>query len=341
MAVIKFEELMQSLKKGEYAPVYLLHGPESFFIDHATEYLINNVLAESERVFNQIICYGREVNSRTITDNARQYPMMSQKRLVVLKEAHQMRDLKLLEHYVTHPAESTILVIAHPHKKVDGRSGFYKAAMRNGVVYEAKALRDYQMPSWITSWLRSRNYKIDPDATQILVDYLGADLGKVVNELEKLMITLGDRKQITRDDVYDNIGISKDFNVFEFQKALGMRDLMTLQRIVLHFTSNMKNNPMVMITSILYGYYSKLFIVKSMGRASDKQLSAAIGGSPYFIKEYKQADANYSLKNLEASIAILKKYDLQSKGVGNRSRGEGEMLREMVQELYTLPQRMR
>ena len=135
MAEMKFEALMQSLRKGEYAPVYLLHGPESFFIDQATDFLINNVLAESERVFNQVVCYGREVNSRTITDNARQYPMMSQRRLVVLKEAHQMRDLKQLEQYVSHPAESTILVIAHPHKKVDGRSGFYKAAMRSGVVF--------------------------------------------------------------------------------------------------------------------------------------------------------------------------------------------------------------
>jgi len=342
MGKATFDQLMKDLKGGSYSPVYLLHGPESFFIDEVTDYIQENALSDSEKVFNQVVCYGKEVDSRTIVDNARQYPMMAQRRVVILKEANAMRDLTDLESYVTHPSPSTVLVIAHPHKKVDGRSTFSKAVAKHGVVFESAELRDYQMSKWVQQFLKSRKYSIDPDALQIMIDYLGTDLGKVANEISKLQITMGDRKNITRDDVLSNIGVSKEFNIFEFQKALGQRDAVGVQRMVQYFTANMKNTPMVMITALLYSYFSKLLIMRSMGRKSEKEIMTAIGlHVPFFFQEYKQAAAKYSLKHLEYIVGILTKYDLRSKGVGNRSADEAELLREMVQEIYTLPERVR
>lgn len=342
MGKVTFEALMKDLKAGKYAPVYLLHGTESYFIDEVTDYIQKNALAESEKVFNQVVCYGKEVDSRTIIDNARQYPMMAQKRVVILKEANAMRDLTSLETYVTHPSPSTILVIAHPHKKVDGRTGFSKAVTKHGVVFESAEVRDYQMSKWVTGYLSKRKYTIAPDALQILIDYLGTDLGKVANEINKLQITLGERRNIERDDVLENIGISKEYNIFEFQKAMGQRDIIGIQKMVQFFTANMKNTPMVMITALLYSYFSKLLIIRSMGRRPEKEIMTAIGlHVPYFFKEYKEAAGNFSLKHLEQIVGILNKYDLRSKGVGNRGTDEAELLREMVQEIYTLPERVR
>jgi DNA polymerase III subunit delta len=342
MAVVTYDALMNSLKSGEYAPLYLLQGDESYFIDRIVDYIAENALSESEKVFNQLICYGKDSNSRTIMDNARQYPMMAQRRVIILKEAQTMRDIKELASYVAHPAESTVLVLAHPHKKLDGRSALAKAIARNGVIYEAKTLYDNKLPAWIESYMASKKYKIEPEASAAMAEYLGSDLTKTVNEIDKLIITLGDRTTVTRDDVFKNIGVSKDYNVFELQKALGRRDPIAIQRIMLHFMGNMKANPLVMIIGSLYSYFSKILIVRAMGRSSDNELAAAIQlRNTFFLREYKSAAQKFSTANLEYVIALLRKYDLQSKGMGARSKPDHEVLREIVQEIYTLPARNR
>jgi len=335
-----YEALMSSLKRGEYAPLYLLQGAESYFIDKIVDYIAKNALSESEKVFNQLICYGKDSNSRMIMDNARQYPMMAQRRVIILKEAKTMRDIQELASYATHPAESTVLVLAHPHGKIDGRKALGKAISRNGVIYEAKPLYDNKLPAWIDAYVKSKKYKIEHDASQALAEYLGSDLTKVANEIDKLVITLGSQSTITRNDVFKNIGVSKDYNVFELQKALGQRDPIAIQRIMLHFMGNMKANPLPLIIGSFYSYFSKILIVRTMGSSSDKELMSAIQlGNAFFLREYKTAAQKFSTAHLEYVIALLRKYDMQSKGMGSRSKPSHEVLRELVQEIYTLPLR--
>ena len=338
MAEMTFDSVMSSLKRGEYSPIYLLQGDESYFIDMIVNFITEHALSDSEKVFNQLICYGKDTESRTIMDSARQYPMMAQRRVIILKEAQTMRDLKKLDSYATHPAESTILVLAHPHKKLDGRSALAKAISRNGVVFEAKALYANKLPAWIESYVKSKKYKIEPSATVALAEYLGSDLSKIANEIDKLVITVAGKTTISSDDVFDNIGISKDYNIFELQKALGQRDPITIQRIMIHFMGNMKANPLVLIIGSLYAYFSKILIVRAMGRSSDKELAAAIQlRNAYFLGEYKSAAQKYNTQQLEYVISLLRKYDLQSKGMGSRSKADHEILREVVQAIYTLP----
>ena len=340
MAGTTYEALMSSLKRGEYAPLYLLQGDESYFIDQIVAYITENALSESEKVFNQLICYGKDSNSRMIIDNARQYPMMAQRRVIILKEAQTMRDIAALEPYAAHPAESTILVLVHPHKKLDGRKSLSKALARNGVVYEAKSLYANKLPGWIESYVKGKKLNIEHDASIALAEYLGSDLTKIANDIDKLEITLGNKATITRDDVFKNIGISKDYNVFELQKALGQRDPITIQRIMLHFMGNMKANPLIFVISSLYAYFSKILIVRSMGQSSDQELMAAIQlRQAFFLREYKSAAQKFSTAHLEYVITLLRKYDLQSKGLGRRSKPDHETLREIVQEIYTLPNR--
>jgi DNA polymerase III subunit delta len=340
MANMTYDALMASLKAGKFEPLYLLQGDESYFIDQIVDYIAEHALSESEKVFNQLICYGKDTDSRTIIDNARQYPMMAQRRVIILKEAQTMRDIEELASYAAHPAESTVLVLAHPHKKRDGRKALAKAVSRNGVVFDAKALYDNKLPAWIESYVKNIKCQIDHDASLALAEYLGSDLSKISNEINKLVITLGDKATITRDDVFKNIGVSKDYNVFELQKVLGQRDPIAIQRIMIHFMGNMKANPLVMIIASLYAYFSKVLIVRSMGRSSDNEMAAAIQlRNSFFLREYKLAAQKFSTAHLEYIIALLRKYDLQSKGVGSRSKPEQEILREIVQEIYTLPNR--
>ncbi|MDX1477907.1 MAG: DNA polymerase III subunit delta [Saprospiraceae bacterium] len=338
MPVVTFDTIMKDLKAGNYAPVYLLHGQETYFIDQIASYITEHALSESERVFNQIICYGKEVDSRTITDNARQYPMMAQRRVIILKEAQSMRDLANLEPYLAHPAKSTILVICHMHKTLDGRKTLFKTAKKHAVVFESKRLYDNQVPAWIESFVARHQKQIDPVASLALVEYLGNDLSKISNELDKLMLQLGDQAVITEGDVFDNIGISRDFNVFELQKALGMRDVVKIERIVQHFVANAKSNPLILVVANLFSYFTKVLIARSMAGANDRELGTALGlRSNYFLREYREAARKYTVEDLERIIGILRKYDLHAKGVDNRSRQEGELLRQLIQEIYLTP----
>lgn len=338
MASTSFQAIMRDLRADKYAPVYVLHGEESFFIDRIAGYIAGNALSESEKAFNQIVCYGKDVDSRDITDNARQYPMLAQRRVIILKEAQMMRDLYELEAYLARPSESTVLVICHMHKKIDGRTAFARTARKKAVVFESKRLYDNQVPGWIESYLGNLGVRIEPLASMTLVEYLGNHLSKIANELDKLILQIGDEKVISEQHVFDNIGVSKDFNVFELQKALGQRDVVAVERVIKYFVENMRANPFLLIVANLYNYFTRLMIVRSMPRASDKELGNALGlRSNYFLREYRSAAANYTASDLERIIGILRKYDLMSKGVGSRNREDRELLREMIGELQAQP----
>ena len=331
------QEILSKLKKKQYDPVYVLHGEEPYFIDLISDYVAEHVLSESEKAFNQITIYGKaDLDEKAVIDNARQFPMMAQQRVVILKEAQQMRNLKRLDGYIKHPTPSTILVICHKHKKIDGRGAFLKAAKANAVVFESKKLYDNQVIPWIENHLHNQGRRIDPKASHILLEYLGNDLGKIANELSKLLLNIPAQEEISEEHVYENIGISKDYNVFELQKYLGTKDHYRVSRIIRHFIANPKSNPLILVISNLYSFYSKLYVARAMEGSTDQQLAQALGlRSAYFIKDYKVAARNYSLAELETIFGILRDFDLRSKGVNSRGLDPGELMREMAEALLS------
>lgn len=311
--------------------MYFLHGNESYYIDKVSNYLEKSVLSEGERAFNQLVLYGKDTDAKSLIDTASRYPMMAPYQLVVLKEAQDMRSINDLQLYVEKAVPTTILVICYKHRKFDKRTKFAKAITKHAVVFESKKLYDNKMPDWIQTYLKGKNLKIEPAATQLIAEYLGTDLSKVANELDKLSINLPPGTMVNPQVVQENIGISKDYNVFELQNALGSRNIPKTQRIVNYFIANPKNNPLVVVVSTLYNFFSKVYIAHSMRGSSDRELSSALGlRSDFFLKDYKQAMRNFNKPRTEKVIAILREYDLKSKGVDNVSTPSGELMRELV-----------
>ena len=330
---LTFPSLLEDLKNGKFQPVYFLHGNEPYFIDAVTAYIENEVLSDGEKAFNQTVLYGKEVDFKQVVDAARRYPMMAPRQVVIVKEAQEMRSLKELAGYVAQPSPTTLLLICHKHKRFDGRSSFAKTLKKHAVVFESKKLYDNQLPDWIRQYLRSKGFSIAPDATALMAEYLGTDLSKVVNELDKMAINLPTGSTISVQQVQENIGISKDFNVFELQKAIGFRQVSRAQRIVHYFAANPRKNPMAVILGSLYNYFSKVFVLHGLLRASETEKMRALKlSSGFFLKEYQQTARNYSPDQLRRIFSILKTYDLRSKGVENnlQNNPEGALLREMV-----------
>lgn len=331
------QDLLKDLKAKQYKPVYLLHGEEGFFIDKITNHFENKVLSEGEKAFNYTVIYGKEANARTIIDTASRYPMMAPYQLLILKEAQEMRTLKDLKAYVEKAVPSTILVICHKHKRLDMRSAFGKAIKKHGVVYESKKLYDNQVPEWIDTYLASKKLQITPNATALIAEYLGTNLSKVANELDKLAINQPAGSTISDKIVQDNIGISKDYNVFELQNALGARDTPKCFRIINYFISNPRKNPMVVLVATLYNFFSKVYMTYALKNLRDGELAKTLGFNPrndyaaaFMVKKYKIAVRNYSLAQTQTIIGILKDYDLRAKGVNNVNAPEGELMKELV-----------
>lgn len=326
-------DMLKGLRAGDYHPVYFLHGDEAFFIDSITDYVEYQVLSESERSFNQTVLYGKETDHLTVIDAARRYPMMAERQVVILKEAQEMRSLKELVTYVEKPSPTTLLVIAHKHKKFNLNTKLGKALKKNAAVLEAKKLYDNQVPDWIVQYLKERKLKIRTDAAHLLGEYLGTNLANIANELNKLAINLPPGTEVNTQHIEDNIGISKDYNVFELQKALGQGNVTQANRIVQYFAANPKKNPMPVVLASLYNYFSKVYMLHFLRRTPEKELLSTIGlRSPYFLREYRATQRNYPLPRVQQVLAILREYDLKSKGVGYQSTGkpDGELLREMV-----------
>ena len=337
MAAPTHASILKDIQNRKFAPVYLLHGEEPFFIEQIAAAIEEKVLTESEKVFNQHVLYGRDVDARTVLDACRQYPMMAQYKVVILKEAQMMSSEQFLslEPYLAKSAESTILVICYMYKKVDGRTNLMKTAKSTAVVFESKKLYPNQVPAWIEAHCRQEGIQVDRDAVEILYEYIGNDLPRLANEISKLKIGLQGKNQVTADAVYDNIGVSREFNVFELQKCIGTRDYVGTEKILRNLTANMKSNPLIMIVGIFFSYFTKLMIIRALPRASDQELAQAIGqSSTYFLNEYKAAAARFTLSGLEKIVAIIRTYDMKTKGMGSRNPDDGELLREMVQRIF-------
>jgi len=256
--------------------------------------------------------------------------MMAPFQLVILKEAKDMKSLMKLESYVAAPNPTTIFVIAHKHKKVDGRSAFLKACKKNGVVFESKALRDYQVGKWIGDYIRNKGYKVNQQIIELIAESLGTNLSKVSNELEKLFINLPAGSEVTQDVVQKQIGISKDYNVFELTKALGLRDVLKANKIINYFIANPKNNPMVLINGAIFNFFSKIYMTHFIKGQGDAALASALRVSPFFVKEYRAAAQKYPLAKTEQIMHLISEYDLKSKGYQNPFTSQGDLLREMV-----------
>ena len=328
---MKFEEIYSSIKKQKYAPIYFLMGEESFYIDKITDYILANALPESERDFNQTIFYGKDADIANIIDTARRFPMMATRQLVVVKEAQVLKNIELLDSYIKNPLKSTILVINYKYKSLDKRKLFTKNVAQFGILFESKKIYENQLPDWIAQYASSLKLKIDTKASILLAEFLGNDLSKISNELDKLSINIPQGNTITANEIEQNIGISKDFNNFELQNALGKKDVVKANQIINYFSTNEKNHPIFVTIALLYSYFSKILKFHFLkNKTNDKLIASAIGVNPFFVKDYKSAAKRYNPRKVVSIIKLLREYDLKSKGIGNVSSKNGDLLRELI-----------
>jgi DNA polymerase-3 subunit delta len=325
-----FEEIIGNLQKKIYHPIYFLMGEETYFIDKISDYIAENVLTDAEKGFNQTVLYGKDLEPNTIISNARRFPMMANYQVIIVREAQNIKKIEDLEPYVKNPLKSTVLVINYKYKTLDKRKTFTKQLDQKGVLFESKKIYDNQLPAWISSYLKTQQYTISPQACAMIAEYLGADLGKVANELDKLIISLPAGTQITPDHIEKNIGISKEFNVFELQNALGDRDLLRANRIINYFGANPSSNPVPVVISSLFAYFSKLLNYHFLEDKTQNNVASALGVHPFFVKTYVSAAKNYNIKKLVEIVALLREYDMKSKGWGNVSASLADLQREMI-----------
>lgn len=328
-----FENIVSNIYKKIYHPVYFLAGEETYYIDKLSEFIENVVLSDVEKEFNLNILYGRDVDIKTIVDYALRYPMMSNYQVVIVREAQILEKniYDLEELYLNRYQKSTILVICFNNKTLDGRRTLKKKLEKDFVYFESKKVSEDKLSTWITNLVKEKNYDITVDAAQLLADYLGNDLNKIENEINKLLISQPQNTKINSELIEQNTGISKDFNIFELQKAIGNKDIVKVNRIINYFASNPKENPMIKNLALLYRYFNQLLTYHQIENKSDtKDVASKIGVNPFFVNEYMRAAKNYSPNKLIEIISLLKHYDLISKGIVFSSANESELMREMM-----------
>jgi DNA polymerase-3 subunit delta len=328
---VTYEEIISDLKNRIFKPVYFLAGEEPYYIDLITEYIQEKVLPESEKAFNQIILYGEDTNIASIIDTARRFPMMASHQVLIIKEAQSLKKLDDLIIYLDKPLLSTILVFSYKYKTLDKRTKLYKTLESQGVYFESPRIRDYLIPAWIERYLMKKGIKTDPSASAMLTEYLGTDLHKIVNELDKLIITLPQGKPfITTALIEKNIGISKDYNNFELQKSIGEKNLLKANMIVHYFADNPKDNPITLTITSLFGFFSKLLTFHYLTDKSKNNVAAVLKINPFFVKEYENAASKYSASKTMQIISFLRIYDMKSKGYGDPGTEPGDLLKELV-----------
>jgi len=328
-----YDQILNEIHQKQLAPVYFLTGDEPYFIDMISDTIENEALDEADRAFNQIVVYGRDVDVETIANHARSFPMMGERMVVIVKEAQDVKNLEEFEKYLETIPDTTMLVFVYKYKKFDKRKTLAKKIDKMGVWFESKKLYDSNIPGWIQSYLKGEGYSITPKATQMLADFLGTDLHKIANELKKLTIALPKNKSIDDADVERNIGISKDYNVFELQNAIGSRDVLKANRIVNYFGDNGKDNPLLVTAITLYGYFTKLIKLHCTQDKSQGNLASVLGVSPFFVRDYLAASKNYPPATCIRCISILREYDMKSKGYDSGDTSEKDLYREMIFKL--------
>ena len=335
------QKLLADLKKKIYAPVYFLHGEESYFTDVVVDYIESKVLSDADKEFNQTVLYGKDIDVPTMISYAKRYPMMASHQVVIVKEAQEIKNLipkdkdrDLLLEYLEKPTPTTLLVLAYKHKSLDKRTKLYKALSKQAITLESKKLYDNEIPDWISSYFLSKSGRIHREAAVRMGQYLGNDLTKIANEADKLLISVPDGKEVTVAMVQEKIGISKEFNVFELYTAFAKRDIYKANLITRYFAANPKNNPIQLTIPSIYSFFNKVLTLHAAGLRKDKsELAASAGISPYFIGEYLQAAQIYPMNICMRNIGYIREYDLKSKGVNASQMDNGALLKELVYKL--------
>ncbi|WP_053977176.1 DNA polymerase III subunit delta [Mangrovimonas xylaniphaga] len=329
------KQIVTDIRNGNLKPIYFLMGEEPYYIDKISDYIEDNVLAEEEKGFNQMVLYGRDISVDDIVSNAKRFPMMAERQVVIVKEAQDLaRQIEKLAAYAENPQPSTVLVLNYKYKKIDKRKALYKSIKKTGVVYESKKLYDNQVADWIRRVLSGQNYSITPKAAQMLVEFLGTDLSKISNELDKLKIILPKGTEISAEQIEENIGISKDYNNFELRKAIGERNTLKAFQIVNYFADNPKDNPMVMTVSLLFSFFSQLLQFHGLSDKNPRNVASALKINPYFVNEYTVAARNFPMRKVSAIVETLRDFDVKSKGVGANAIPQGDLLKELLVKIF-------
>ena len=325
------KQIIGALQKGDIKPIYFLMGEEPYYVDKISDYIETNLLQEEEKGFNQMTLYGRDVSIEDIVGNAKRFPMMAERQVVIVKEAQELsRTIEKLADYAENPQPSTVLVMCYKYKKIDKRKKLYKAVAKSGVIFESKPLYENKVGDWIRQELQARNYPIAPKAAQMLVEFLGTDLGKIDNELQKLQLICPQGTTITPELIEENIGISKDFNNFELRKAIGEKDSLKAHRIINYFSQNPKDNPMVLTISLLFSFFSQLLQYHGLKDQSKGNVAKVLKINPFFVNDYTVAARNYPMRKVSQIISLLREADVKSKGVGAANVPQGDLLKELL-----------
>ncbi|WP_396171404.1 DNA polymerase III subunit delta [Flavobacterium sp.] len=328
-------KIVNDIKAGNIKPIYFLMGEETYYIDKLSDYMEQNILTEDEKGFNQTVLYGRDVTIEDVISTAKRYPMMSELQVVIVKEAQDLaKTIDKLETYAENPMPSTVLVFCYRNKTLDKRKKVTKHLTKNGVVYESKKMYENQVGDWIKRVLSGKNYSIEPKANAMLVEFLGNDLSKINNELEKLQIILPKGSTITPKHIEENIGFSKDFNNFELLNALGSKNQLKAYQIAQYFSDNPKANPLVVTTSTVFGFYVKLLKYHGLKDRNPKNVAAVLGVSPFFLKDYDVALRNFPMKKVSQIVSSLRDVDVKSKGVGANALPQSDLLKEMLFKIF-------
>lgn len=324
------EKILGDIKKGSVKPVYWLEGDEPYFIDQVINYAEEKILSQEEASFNLTIFYGRDAAWPDVINACRRYPMFAEKQVVIIKEAQDLKGIEKLENYVEKPLSSTLLFVAYKNKKVDGRTKLAKLLKDKAVFVTTKKMYDSALPEWTSDLVKSKGFSISKKALILLIDHIGNDLNRLNNEIDKLALNLKDRAQITEDDIEQFVGISKEFNVFELQLAIAQRDLYKAMQIVNYFAANPKAAPLPFIFPSLYNFFSKVQVVHAVNSKDEKNVAAALGVSPWFVKDHIAAASKFSYTEIEKILLLLYEYNLRNLGVNDAGTDDSELLKEMV-----------
>jgi DNA polymerase-3 subunit delta len=325
--------IISEWKNNMFKPLYWLEGEEEFYIDEVMEYAEKKILTAGDAEFNLTIFYGKDANWPDVLNACRRYPMFSERQVVLLKEAQQMKDIEKLEGYIEKPLGSTILVVSYKGKTLDGRSRISKLIKKNGEVFLSKKIYDNQLPSWTNGYLQSKGFQISPRALTLLVAHIGNDLNRIANEVEKLSINLGAEKNITEDDIEKYIGVSKEYNIFELQHALSKKDLSKAIRIIQYFEANPKAAPIQLVLPSLYNYFTKILVIYQMNDKSEKALRPIFYNNPFLVQQAMDMLMNYSFKEAEQAILLLHDYNLKSVGIRNYGTSGGSLMKELAYKI--------
>lgn len=329
-------KIVNDIKGGKIKPIYFLMGEEPYYIDRLSDFIEESVLSEEEKGFNQTVLYGRDVSVDDIVSAAKRYPMMAERQVIIVKEAQDLaKTIDKFESYADNPMPTTVLVICYKYKTLDKRKKITKNLEKNGLIYESKKLYDNQVGDWIKRVLQGRGYSIEPKASAMLVEFLGTDLSKINNELEKLQIILPKGSTISAKNIEENIGFSKDYNVFELRKAIGDRNELKAYKIVQYFADNPKDNPIVVTTGLVFAFFVNVLQYHGLKDKSPKNAATILKVNPYFLKDYDAALKNFPMKKVSGIVSNLRQIDVKSKGVGANSLPQGDLLKEMLIGIFS------